>query len=303
MTSLRSRITYKIISITYKPLITYLSQRRKRPFWVRRLEKLARLGSTGKKSSLHFERSYIGTIPAAWFIPKQASPERALLYLHGGAYVFGTIDTHKSLIAQIAKASDIKILAIEYRLAPENPFPAALTDALIAYKYLLENGYQPQNIFFAGDSAGGGLTLATLIALRDRQLPLPAKAIFLSPWTDLTLSGNSIKAFADKDPIIVEYWLDQAAEFYTQQASTPRQHPLVSPLFADMHGLPPLLIQVSSEEMLLDDSTRLAERAQQAGVSVTLEVWEGMVHVWHVLYTVLPEAKRAIARIAEFIKN
>jgi phosphinothricin tripeptide acetyl hydrolase len=188
----------------------------------------------------------------------------------------------------------------DYRLAPEHPFPAAVDDAVAAYRWLLDRGQTPERMVLAGDSAGGGLTVATLLALRDRGLPLPAAGVCISPWVDLTLSGASYDAKAATDPIVTRDGVTEMARAYLGQ--TEARTPLASPLFADLSGLPPLLIQVGSEEVLLDDSVALAKRAKTAGVDATLEIWPSMIHVWHWFLPMLDEAQAAIDVIGAFVQ-
>lgn len=236
-------------------------------------------------------------ISAEWLSLPEAD-SGVMLYLHGGAYNLGSVHASRDLIARLVDATKHKALALDYRLAPENPYPAALEDALAAYRWLLAEGTAPSCILFAGDSAGGGLVVAALVALRDAGLPLPAGAICLSPWVDLTLSGESIRSKAASDPILDAASLGRYAAAYAAQ--TPLASPLISPLFADLQGLPPMLIQAGTEEILLDDATRLAERAGQAGVSVTLETWDGLFHVFPVM-AFLPETRQALQQVSTFV--
>ncbi|MGO9451141.1 MAG: alpha/beta hydrolase [Candidatus Binataceae bacterium] len=241
-----------------------------------------------------------GGVAGEWIVAPNAAPDRAILYLHGGGYVMGSVNTHRAMIARISRAAQARVLAIDYALAPENPFPAAVNDATAAYKWLLKQGYKPAKIAISGDSAGGGLTFSALIALRDSGTPLPAAAAPISPWTDLAATGASIVSRAAADPMVGGSGLAPMAKQYA--GSNDPKTPLISPLYADLHGLPPLLIHVGDAEILLDDSTRIAERAKAAGVDVTLEVWPEMVHVWHVFAKILPEGQQAIDRIGEFVR-
>ncbi|MDL1927090.1 alpha/beta hydrolase [Anaerolineae bacterium AMX1] len=217
-------------------------------------------------------------VPGEWVIPAGTGSERVILYLHGGAYNAGSTRSHRALAANIAYAARARALTIDYRLAPEHPYPAALLDALSAYQWLLDSGIRPEQIAIAGDSAGGGLSVALLATLRERGLPMPAAAVVLSPWTDLSASGESWQENARSDYMINGPKLREAARLYLKDASP--QTPLASPVYAKLEGLPPLLIQVGSDEVLLSDSLRLAENARLSGVDVTLEVWDGMQHVW-----------------------
>ncbi|MGH2586201.1 MAG: alpha/beta hydrolase [Dehalococcoidia bacterium] len=241
-----------------------------------------------------------GGVPAEWIVPPNADDDRVILYLHGGGYVIGSIDTHREMIARIARAAGCRSLALDYRLAPEHPFPAAVDDAVAGYHWLLAAGFRPERIIIAGDSAGGGLTLATLVALLDGGDPLPATAVCLSPWVDLEGIGESMTGKADVDPMVQQPGLLQMAQWYLGGAD-PRT-PLAAPLYAGLTGLPPLLIQVGTSETLLDDATRFTDRARDAGVDVTLEPWEEMIHVWQ-LFPTLPEAHQAVERIGGFVRE
>jgi monoterpene epsilon-lactone hydrolase len=241
-----------------------------------------------------------GGVPAEWVVAPGALAERVILYLHGGGYVVGSINTHRDLAARLSRAAAARVLLIAYRLAPEHPHPAAVEDATAAYRWLLANGTSSAQLVIAGDSAGGGLTVATLVALRDAGEPLPAAGVCLSPWVDLEGVGESMTTKAAVDPMVQREGLTKMAAMYL--AGQPPRTPLAAPLHADLSGLPPLLIQVGTAETLLDDSTRLAERARKAGVQVTLEPWEDMIHVWQAFAAILPEGRQAIERIGEFVK-
>jgi len=248
------------------------------------------------------EKVMAGTVSAKWFWFPGALEKKVILYLHGGGYVAGSIITHQDLGARIAKASNTRILIIDYRRAPEHPFPAALEDAVTAYHWLTSaGGLAPENIVIAGDSAGGGLTAATLVKLRDDGIPLPAAAVMLSPWTDLARTGNSVQLKAAEDPFLTPAELEFDANLYIKDNNA--KNPLISPLYADLAGLPPLLIQVGTAEILLDDAIRLAERAKAVGVDVTLDIWPDMVHVWQAFAIVAPESREAIEKIGGFIKK
>src|SRR5262247_1955032 len=233
------------------------------------------------------ERVTAPRVPAEWLRPPSAAPGRLVLYLHGGGYVIGSPRSHRHLAAAIATAAGASALLLEYRCAPEAPFPAAVDDAVAAYRWLLDQGTSASGLVIAGDSAGGGRTVATLVALRDAGVPLPAAGVCISPWVDLTCSGASYVTKDATDPIVKKPGVEQMAQAYVRGGD--RKAPLVSPLFADLRGLPPLLIHVGSEEVLLDDAVQLAERARAAGVAVTIEVWEPMVHVWHWFLPMLDE--------------
>ena len=242
-----------------------------------------------------------GGIKAEWVSAPDGDAGRAVLYLHGGGYVIGSINTHRSLAARLSRASGARVLVIDYRLAPEHPHPAAVDDAVAAYRWMLAQGLKPARITVAGDSAGGGLTVATLVAIRDAKLPLPGAGACLSPWVDLEGIGESMTTKADVDPIVQKAGLLQMAAAYLG-GKAPRT-PLAAPLYADLSGLPPLLIQVGTDETLLDDASRLAERARKAGVTVSYEPWESMIHVWHLFAPMLDEGQQAIERVGEFVRK
>ena len=239
-----------------------------------------------------------GGVSAEWVLPPNAPDGRVIFYLHGGCYATGSVATHRDLITRLAIAASARILALNYRLAPAHPFPAALDDTVAAYRWLLELGIEARQIALAGDSAGAGLALAASLKLREDGTPPPAALACISPWVDLAVTGPSMTTNAGNDPIVSRPMLLGWAGLYLGDHD-PRT-PLASPLYADLHGLPPLLIQVGSAEVLLDDATRLAERASAAGVNSTLEVWPGMIHVWHT-FPAIPEAREAITGIARFL--
>ncbi|MGE3539689.1 MAG: alpha/beta hydrolase [Candidatus Tectimicrobiota bacterium] len=247
------------------------------------------------------QRLDVEGLPAAWISAPGADPNRIILYLHGGGYVIGSIDTHRALAGRLSLAAAGRVLLIDYRLAPEHPYPAAVEDALTAYRWLLRHHAPPTQIAIAGDSAGGGLTIATLVALRAAGLPLPAAGVCLSPWIDLEGLGESMRTKASLDPMVQHAGLRWFAGLYLGNAD-PRT-PLAAPLYADLTGLPPLLVQVGTAETLLDDSARLVDRARMAGVDVTYEVWEDMIHVWHLFAAILPEGAQAIEQIGQYIQR
>jgi acetyl esterase/lipase len=240
----------------------------------------------------------IAGVPAEWVEPATIRDDALLLYLHGGGYYMGGIDTYRHFVTRFAQIAGMRTVHVDYRLAPEHPYPAAVEDATAVFRELAGRVLPAHRIVVAGDSAGGGLTLATLIALRDANHPLPCAAAVISPWTDLTSSGATFEANQPKDPIIEAARSRLVAGWYA--GKTPLDHSGVSPLFADLSGLPPLLIHVGTEEVLLDNSTRFAERAKAHGVPVDIEVWEGMVHVWHYYAEWIPEAREALRGIAQF---
>lgn len=223
--------------------------------------------------------------------------DRGVLYLHGGGYVLGSIDTHAELMARVAASCRAPVLGVDYRLAPEHPYPAAIDDALASYEHLIDAGIKPEAIVVAGDSAGGGLALALLLKLKELGKPMPAGAVLFSPWSDLTGSGDSVKTRIDVDPMISPAMLNPMAELYL--SGTSANDTLASPLFADLKGLPPLLIQVGDHEILLDDSTRLATAARAAGVKTELEIFAGGFHVFQ-NQPHLPESATALTSMGKF---
>jgi acetyl esterase/lipase len=239
--------------------------------------------------------------PAEWITPPDADAERVLLYLHGGGYILGSLKSHRDLVARLGSAAGVRSLLIDYRLAPEHVFPAALDDALTAYRWLLANGTRPEHIVLGGDSAGGGLTLALLQTLRDKNVPMPAGAVLLSPWTDLVGTVESRTTREVADPIFSGKTINFLASFYpgTEDA----HNPLISPINADLHGFPPLLIDVGRDEVLVDDSLHVAEHAKAAHVSVELTVWDDMWHVFQAYAYVLPEGQQSLENMGKFIRR
>lgn len=244
----------------------------------------------------------IAGTPAEWLRAPGVDDDRVLLYLHGGGYVIGSVATHRGLTSALSRAANCRVLALDYRLAPEHPYPAAVEDATSAYRWLLDQGIAGDKIAISGDSAGGGLTLATLLSLKATGDPMPGAAVPISPWTDMEGSGESMTTKVDKDPMVEPGGLMGMARLYMGD-NTDYRAPTASPLYGDYAGLPPLLIQVGELETLLNDATRVASRAEAAGVDVTLEVWQEMVHVWHLFAPMLPEGREAITRIGSFIKE
>ena len=242
-----------------------------------------------------------GGVAAEWTFPEDGGPTTGtLLYLHGGGYFQGSPATHRRLVTALCLAAGMRGLSVDYRLAPEHPFPAAVDDALAAYRWLTgPSGEDPGRVVVAGDSAGGGLSAALLVALRDAGDRLPAGAYLLSPWTDLAGTGASMLTRADADPMIDPAESRATARRYAGDGDL--RHPLVSPLYADLTGLPPLLIHVGDAEVLLDDATRLADRALGAGVAVELEVWPEAFHVFQIMVGLVPEADEAVARAAAWM--
>jgi acetyl esterase/lipase len=261
----------------------------------------AALGAVPRPPDVTYRQVDAGGVPSEWVIAPESRPDRALIHLHGGAYTMGGPDSHRLLATRLARTARARVLLPDYRLAPEHPHPAAVEDAAAAYRFVLGQGYAPSQVAISGDSAGGGLTAAVLVALRDASDAPPAAGVLISGWLDLTLRGESIRSRAGVDPMVTVALLKQSGEAYAK-GSDPRA-PTVSPVFADLAGLPPLLVQVGDREILLDDSRAFAERAKQAGVDVTLEVWDEMIHVWHAFADLLPEGAQACERIAEFLER
>ena len=238
---------------------------------------------------------------AEWVAAPNANDNSAVLFLHGGAYILGSIESNRELAARISKSTRSRVLNIEYRLAPENPFLAAVEDATDAYRWVLDQGIDPAQIAIAGASAGGGLTVAALVSFRDSGSPMPACAVCISPWVDLECIGGTMTSKAGVDPMIQRDGLVGIANIYLN-GPDPRT-PLAAPLHVDLTGLPPTLVLVGTWETLLSDSTRLVEKAESAGVDVTLEQWDEMIHVWPIYAPVLPEGQQAIDRIGEFVRQ
>jgi monoterpene epsilon-lactone hydrolase len=294
MRSLRSRIFRLVVKYWMSPKFNTSSTVQKQRKALERFAKFSILPGKTKIQALQ-----IGKIAAEWISVGDTPEDCVILYLHGGDYCIGSLNTHRELAARISKASKIKTLLIDYRLAPEHPYPAAIEDVVIAYQWLLKNGFSSNNIVIAGDSAGGGLVIAALVKLRDLGESLPAAAICLSAWTDLQSTGESMKTHFQKDPFLTPEWLKFMAKHYA--ANSDFKTPLISPIYAGLALLPPLLIQVGSDEILLSDSIRLADRAREAGLDTTLKVWNNMWHVWHFFAGKMPEANRALNHIGSFI--
>ncbi|MGA2409105.1 MAG: alpha/beta hydrolase [Candidatus Binataceae bacterium] len=241
-----------------------------------------------------------GGVSAELMSGPEVSSGGVIIYLHGGCYGSGSVETHRELMTRIAIAASMRVIGLNYRLAPAHPFPAAVEDTAAAYRWLLETGTEARRIAIAGDSAGAGLAIAASLKLRDEGFKLPGAIACISPWVDLTLTGASMESRAAEDPIVSRSMLLGWAKLYLGDID-PRT-PLASPLYADLRGLPPLLIQAGSAEVLIDDATRIAERASAAGVNTTLEIWPEMIHVWHSFTAVLPEGREAIKKIASFVR-
>lgn len=238
-------------------------------------------------------------VPIEWIIPLNASSQSVILYLHGGGWTLGWSTLERRMVAHICQAAASRALAVDYRLAPEHPFPAALEDCLTIYHWLLKNGTSPQNIVIAGDSAGANLTLATLMSLRDAGDPLPAAAVCVSPMTDLAGTGESFRV--KQDPALTVKFALTLARHYAGDQDL--RLPLLSPHYGNLRGLPPLLIHVGGDEILLSDATRLADNARAAEADVNLVIWPRMWHVWHLFVPDLPEARQAVNAIGAFIRE
>ncbi len=243
----------------------------------------------------------VGGVKGEWVAAPGADARRVILYLHGGGYVSGTAASIRDLTWRLSAAARCQVLALDYRLAPEHPFPAAIEDVAAAYRALLHEDFAPASIAFAGDSAGGGLVYGSLVKLRDDGAPMPAAACSFSAVTDLALTGGTLKTNNEVDPMILVEGLPPVVAWYL--GSTPATTPYASPLYADLRGLPPALLQVGSTEVLLDDSRRMAERLRAAGVSADLRIWQDMPHVWQGCGSFLPEARAAIAEAGQFLDS
>lgn len=246
------------------------------------------------------------SVHCEWVCAAGADPDKRLLYLHGGGHVAGDLDTHRALCGDISVASGVSVLNVDYRLAPEHPAPAQFDDAMVAYRWMLDHGPLGEgaatHAFVAGDSAGGGLAIALLLGIRDAGLPAPNAAVALSPWADMTCSGDSMRTNAAADPMVGQALLSWMAGMVVADSVDARDT-RISPLFGDFTGLPPLLIQVGEDETLLDDSVTMAAKATQAGVAVTLERWPDVIHVWHAVGHAVPESSRALNRIGEYLRG
>ena len=294
MASLRSKIVAPIMRMTMKKKLGKSGDPvKEREF----LEKMSAMSSRRPLGKF----DVVGGVSGEWQQAALGSADNVILYLHGGGYVLGSPASHRDMVGAIADAAQARAFMVDYRLAPETAFPGAVDDAVAAYKGLLENGEKAEKIIIAGDSAGGGMTMATLIALRDEGIELPAAAVCISPWADLTFTGDSMIVKDKVDAMLSRGSLSWFADQYL--AGQDPTQPLASPIFGDLQGLPPLLIHVGSEEVLLDDAIRLNKVAKKAGMDVTLEVWNGQMHVWHLMSAIVPEGKHAIQVIGTFVKT
>ena len=242
----------------------------------------------------------VNGMPGEYSVVPNSDPSRVLMFFHGGGYCSGSIRSHRRLATEAGRAARMRTLAVAYRLAPEHPFPAAYDDTLTAWRFLQSQGIAAARIAIGGDSAGAGLTLGLISRLRDAHEELPACAWLISPWTDLTMSGSTMASKAAIDPLIHREYLNELADAYLP-AGTDRKDPRVSPLYADFRNFPPMLIQIGSDETLLDDAARLAARVGAANVAVTLEIWPDMIHAWPLWNAHLEEGRRALADAGAFI--
>jgi monoterpene epsilon-lactone hydrolase len=255
--------------------------------------------STRLTRSMRYEKVSAGGVPSEWFRGADIDEAKVVLYLHGGGYSLGSIDSHRELVSRICIASKMRALVVDYRLAPEHRFPAQLHDALAAYRWMLAQGVHPSNVVIAGESAGGGLTLSTLVSLRDARSPLPAAAVLISPWVDLEAIGESMTTNERYDYVGRDALRVFAKRFVREHEL---RNPLAAPLYADLRGLPPVLVQAGGAETLLDDARRIAARARDAGVDLSLEIERDMIHVWHGFAPFEPRAQQAIERAGAFMK-
>jgi len=244
----------------------------------------------------------VNGVPVEWSVVPGSDPSRVLMFFHGGGYCSGSIVSHRRLVTEAGRAAGVRTLAIAYRLAPEHPFPAAYDDVLTAWRFLRDQNIAGAHIAIGGDSAGAGLTLALIGRLRDAQEELPGCAWLISPWTDLMMSGSTLSSKEAIDPLIHKQYLSELADAYLP-AGMDRKDPRVSPLYADLKGFPPVLIQVGSAETLLDDATRFATVAGAADVRVTLEIWPQMIHAWPLWNARLEPGRRALASAGAFIRQ
>jgi acetyl esterase/lipase len=244
----------------------------------------------------------IGGIKAEWISAPEAQQDRAILYLHGGGYVLGSINSHRDVCERLSRAAKARVLAIEYRLAPEHPFPAAIEDAVAAYRWLVKQpGLSAKRVAIAGDSAGGGLSMSLLLALKQAGEPMPACATLMSPWVDLELTGDSMTSKGDEDPMIKKPMVAIMSSTYVPSGDL--RNPLISPLKSDLAGFPPLMIHVGTREVLLDDSVRLAAQAKKAGVEVELKTWEGHVHVFQIFASGVKDGEASLQELGAFIRR
>ncbi|MGA7486008.1 MAG: alpha/beta hydrolase [Xanthobacteraceae bacterium] len=271
--------------------------------WAQRRERIDEVGAFRPVAEdVKLEAVDLEGVPGEWSIAPGSDAARVLLFFHGGGFCSGSLRSHRRMVTEAGRAAGVRTLAVGYRLAPEHPFPAALDDALAAWRWLRKHGIAAAQIAVGGDSAGGGLSVALIDRLRDGKEQLPGCAWLVSPWTDLTMSGASLATKDAVDPIIHKVYLDELADAYLP-AGTNRKDPQVSVLYADLRGLPPTLIQVGSAETLLDDAVRFAAAAGAAEVAVTLEIWPHMIHAWPLWNAQLEDGRRALASAGAFMRR
>jgi epsilon-lactone hydrolase len=271
--------------------------------WAERRQRIDEVGSVWSVAGdVRLAAVDLGGVPGEWSIVPGSDDSRVIIFFHGGGYCSGSIRSHRRMVTEAGRAAGMRTLAVAYRLAPENKFPAALNDAVTAWRFLRGQDIAAEHIAIGGDSAGGGLTVALINRLRDGHEQLPACAWLVSPWTDLTMSGSTLASKDAVDPLIHKGYLDELADAYLP-AGMNRKDPQVSPLYADLKGFPPTLIQVGSAETLLADATRFAAMAGAADVAVTLEIWPHMIHAWPVWNAQLEPGRRALASAGAFIRR
>ncbi len=271
------------------------------PFMARRAQAEHFAAAFVPPDDITIENGQLGGVPVEWLTPAGVHPRRVFFHLHGGGYVLGNPAGSRPFTTEFARQAQCSVVGIDYRLAPEHPFPAAVGDALAAYRALLASGRKPADIAIGGESAGGGLAVATLIAAKQAGLPMPASLAAISPWTDLRCTAGSFESKASVDPLLTRRSLREMADAYL--ATSDPHEPLASPLLGDLSGLPPMLIHVGSEEVLLDDARGLAAAATAQGVDATLEEWPDMIHVWHMFHPMLPQGAQALGAMAAFVRS
>lgn len=293
--SIRSRIVSSVIKYTMKPFLGPGIKLQKLRKATNILTKVVIL-----PGNILVEKISAGGVPSEWVYGNNVSQDRIVIYFHGGGYNWGSCNTHRDLAARLSVASNARVLLVDYRLAPENPFPAAVEDAMSTYCWLLDDqGIDANNIVIAGDSAGGGLTLAAAVSIRDKNLPLPAALVCLSPWADLEMSSDTMTNNAGVDPMLTRKALVFWAKNYIDNDQA--TNPLISPVHANLNDLPPLLIQAGENEVLLGDAILIDKNAKSAGVDVTLDIWPDMFHVWQAMSRLVPEGQEAINKLGLFI--
>jgi epsilon-lactone hydrolase len=293
--SLRARLFWLLVKYLLAPKLNGLPLEEQRQF-------LNKLGLKAiRPSGVTIQKMVLNSTPAESIMPVGAPGDRVVLFLHGGAYTLGSCMSYQPFAAWTAKVLQMRVIVLDYPLAPEYPFPHAMNAAVEAYQALLAQGIRPSQIALMGDSAGGGLAIATALSLREKKIGLPGAIVCLSPWVDLTHSGESIESKKVHDIVLKLEVLQTNAQRYA--GSQMLNHPLISPVYSGLTGLPPLLIQVGREEILLSDSIRLKDRAHNDKVDVQLEIWDHLWHVWHYFVPYLPESRQALEKIRDFLKS